>query len=45
MEMQDYLLQYNEDMSEWLLNYQPGDPFPRQKFLESRVVIYPRSAT
>jgi len=45
MELRDYLLQFKEPMPEWLASYQPGDPFSREGFLGSRVVIYPGSAT
>ena len=34
-----------ESIPPWLLNYTPGDPFPREVFFASRTVYYPGSRT
>lgn len=34
-----------EPVPQWLLDFEPGDPFPRKKFFASRILYYPGSAT
>src|SRR5690606_23296098 len=34
-----------EEMPQWLIRYEPGDPFDRETFFSSRVIFYPGSGT
>jgi hypothetical protein len=45
MTLYQYLLGHPEELPEWLAQFNPGDPFPREQFFASRVVYYPGSGT
>ena len=41
----EILREYADPVPEWLIDYKPGDPFPRDAVFSSRIVYYPGSAT
>lgn len=40
-EMSDYLMEWREEMPQWLADYQPGDYVPFYVFMDGRVGYYP----
>lgn len=41
MTLIDFLKTLKEDVPQWLLDFREGDPFPREEFLNSRIMYYP----